>query len=142
MQRASGAAERIAELLSQTVEPRHAHRLPAMTDDTELAICFENVSFSYPARPDIAVVNQLNFTASPRQKIAFVGQSGAGKSTLFHLLLGFYAPTSGRILVGGKDIASIDIHTLRHQIGLVPQDAMMFSTTIRENIAWQTRCPQ
>lgn len=136
LQRASGAAERIAELLSQTVEPRHAHRLPAMTDDTELAICFENVSFSYPARPDIAVVNQLNFTASPRQKIAFVGQSGAGKSTLFHLLLGFYAPTAGRILVGGKDIASIDIHTLRHQIGLVPQDAMMFSTTIRENIAF------
>ena len=74
LQRASGAAERIAVTLSQTAEPRHAHRLPAMTDDTELAICFENVSFSYPARPDIAVVNQLNFTASPRQKIAFVGQ--------------------------------------------------------------------
>jgi len=136
LQRASGAAERIAELLSQTVEPRHTTPLPAIDDDAELSICFEDVSFSYPARPDIAVVSQLNLVASPRQKIALVGQSGAGKSTLFHLLLGFYAPSSGRILVGGKDIAGLDIHTLRHKIGLVPQDAMMFSTTIKQNIAF------
>jgi len=136
LQRASGAAERITELLHQTVDQRHSRSLPALKKQIDLTVSFENVSFSYPARRDVGVVEQLNFTALPRQKIAFVGQSGAGKSTLFHLLLGFYAPTKGRILVGGQDISKLDIRTVRHHIGLVPQDATMFSTTIRENIAF------
>lgn len=140
LQRASGAAERIAELLSHISDQRHTKSLPALNTDQDkdgaLSVSFEGVSFSYPARKDVAVIDQLSFTALPHQKIAIVGQSGAGKSTLFHLLLGFYAPTGGRILVGGQDISTLDIGTVRNHIGLVPQDATMFSTTIRENIAF------
>jgi len=81
-------------------------------------------------------LNQISFSAQNREKIAIVGQSGAGKSTLFHLLLGFYRPTEGVIKVGGVDITQLSKSQLRQHIGLVPQDATMFSATIAENIAF------
>ena len=153
LQRAAGAAERISQLLSERVdaEPQTTH--PDLNTDNGLSVCFDSVDFQYPhgqkqplhdqivpVMPDEIsppqTLSQISFSAQTREKIAIVGQSGAGKSTLFHLLLGFYRPTEGVIKVGGVDITQLSKSQLRQHIGLVPQDATMFSATIAENIAF------
>ncbi len=147
LQRAAGAAERIAHLLDEPIEAQSHSGGEPLHAAHGLAVEFNAVSFSYPSRTksngsDVqgahagAIINKVSFSAQPHQKIALVGQSGAGKSTLFHLLLGFYHPDSGSIKVGGRDISTLSRTELRRHIGLVPQDAMMFSTTIAENIAF------
>jgi ATP-binding cassette subfamily B protein len=94
----------------------------------------ENVSFRYNL-DDANILSEVNLDLSPGKTLALVGRSGSGKSTLINLLQRFYLPTEGRILVDGYDIASVDIRSLRTQLGVVPQNPSIFSGTIRENIA-------
>lgn len=145
LQRAAGAAERISQLLD-TPSDRPVRAATALqVPKAGLEVVFEQVSFSYPAQKNASednflspppTIDKVSFTAKPHQKIALVGQSGAGKSTLFHLLLGFYAADSGSIQIGGVELTALSRSDMRKHIGLVPQDAVMFSSTIAQNIAF------
>ncbi len=95
---------------------------------------FRGVSFGYPGRPPALIGIDLRIPA--RQTVAIVGPNGAGKSTLAHLLMRLHEPTAGRILIDGVDIATVSLHSLRSQIGVVPQHVLLFNATIRDNIAY------
>jgi ATP-binding cassette subfamily B protein len=99
-------------------------------------IRFEHVSFHYPSRPDTRALEDFDLQVHPGETVAFVGPSGAGKSTTFQLLLRFYDPESGRILIDGVDLAQADPATVRGRIGLVPQDTVLFAASARENIRY------
>lgn len=134
MLRAIGASERIMELLESPTEVTITEKLPAL--DIEGAIQFENVQFSYPSRPELAILNQINLHVKAGEKVALVGASGGGKSTIVKLLLRLYDLEGGQILVDGKPLAAYNISQLRKNIAIVPQDVLLFGGTIRENIAY------
>jgi ATP-binding cassette subfamily B protein len=137
-QRAAGAAERLLELLalrSSIASPMHPKALPARPANGS-ALQLLDVGFSYPSRPDHASLSHLSLDIRPGETVAVVGPSGAGKTTLFQLLLRFYDPQSGSILLDGVDIRDIDLHTLRGAIGIVPQDTVIFSADAMENIRY------
>lgn len=135
IQKALGATERVLEILKEEPEPvfendkENKHKLLG-------AVSFENVNFSYPARLEMPVLNDLSFDANPGETIAIVGHSGAGKSTIISLLLRFYPHSKGKILVDGKEINDYPLSYLRDQMAIVPQDVLLFGGTIRENIAY------
>ena len=104
-------------------------------------IKFENVSFSYPTRPDISILNNLNLTIPSNSIVAVVGGSGSGKSTLGSLLLRLYHPDKGRVTLDGEDIQNIDPAFLRKYIGTVSQEPILFSTSIRDNIIYGAEDP-
>jgi ATP-binding cassette subfamily B protein len=136
VQRAAGAMERLLELRNATpaiAASPNARKLPAPGRG---AIRFEKVTFRYPSRPDTAALDEFDLAVTPGDTIAFVGPSGAGKSTAFQLLLRFYDPTRGRVLIDGVDIATADPQDVRRRIGLVPQETMLFATSARENIRY------
>ncbi len=95
---------------------------------------FENVTFRYNKDADTNILENINFEIKPGQTIALVGRSGSGKTTLSKLMLGLYMPTSGKISIDGKDLASISLHSLRSQVGVVDQDTFLFSGTVKSNI--------
>lgn len=97
---------------------------------------FQSVSFAYPARPEVPVLQDLSFSVLPGKSTALVGPSGAGKSTIVSLLLGFYTPTQGRILFDDIDLADLDLHQLRKCLALVPQEQMLFAASIAENLRY------
>jgi subfamily B ATP-binding cassette protein MsbA len=133
IQGALGALDRIFGLLSTPTaveEKPGAIALPRCTGHVR----FEHVSFAY--RQGEAVLHDVDFEAQRGQVIAVVGPSGSGKTTLVHLILRFYDPTSGRILIDGYDIADATLFSLRQQIGIVSQDPFLFSGTIEENIGY------
>ena len=133
---AAGAGGRIAEILAiqpSITAPAKATPLPKPPRGE---ISFENVSFAYPTRLDAHVVQDLSFSVRPGETVAIVGPSGAGKSTVFQLLMRFYDPTQGRILVDGVEIRSVDPKALRSGMALVPQDPVIFGTTVTENIRY------
>lgn len=133
LQRAAGAAERLSELLA--VQPQIASN-PAATPlaPTDAGVRFNQVSFTYPARPDKPAIDDFSLEVAPGGTVALVGPSGAGKTTIFQLLLRFYDPTSGSIAIGGRDIREFPLESLRALIGIVPQEPMIFSGTARDNI--------
>ncbi|HEY5225337.1 MAG TPA: ABC transporter transmembrane domain-containing protein [Methylovirgula sp.] len=133
---AAGAAGRIGELLAIT--PKIVAPVPAipMPLPPRGDIAFEHVEFAYPTRPDISAMHDLHIKIAPGETVAIVGPSGAGKSTIFQLLLRFYDPLHGRILVDGIDIRSTDPEDLRRRISAVPQEPIIFGTTIAENIRY------
>ena len=100
------------------------------------SIEFENVDFSYPARPEILVLSNFNLKVSGGQTVAVVGVSGSGKSTIISLIERFYDPVSGQVLLDGRDLKSFNLRWLRSHMGLIQQDPVIFSTTIRENIIY------
>jgi ATP-binding cassette, subfamily B, bacterial len=112
---------------------RPAHPVP-LPVPARGEVAFESVCFSYPARPDVRVLDGISFRVQRGEKVALVGPSGAGKSTIFHLLLRFYDPSSGTITFDGVPIIDADPFALRQRIALVPQDAVVFGATIGENI--------
>jgi ATP-binding cassette subfamily B protein len=133
---AAGSAGRIAELLE--IQPKiFAPASPAaLPKPARGEIVFERVTFSYPSAPVAGVVDDLSFRIAPGERVAIVGASGAGKSTLFQLLMRFYDPQSGRILLDGIDIKTVDPKDLRARLALVPQDAVIFGASVAENIAY------
>ncbi|MGB1057425.1 MAG: ATP-binding cassette domain-containing protein, partial [Candidatus Puniceispirillaceae bacterium] len=139
LQRAAGAAERIAHLLdTKAVMPQPASPQP-LDLNSPVACRFDHVDFAYPSARGRPAVSGLDFNIAAGERVAIVGPSGAGKSTLFHLLLRFHDPLAGRISVAGVDIRDVAMAELRGHIGLVPQDAALFSSTVRDNIAFG--CP-
>jgi ATP-binding cassette subfamily B protein len=131
---ASGAAERLFEILAvraAIVPPAHPKDLPSPPRGE---VAFEDVRFSYPTRASVSALNGVSFGVRQGEKVAIVGPSGAGKSTIFHLLLRFYDPVSGFITFDGVRLTDLDPNALRLRIALVPQDSVMFATTVRENI--------
>ncbi len=136
VQRAAGAMERLVELqqaVPRIVAPRDPEPLPSPGRG---AIRFEQVGFRYPSRPDAKALDGFDLLVRPGETVAFVGPSGAGKSTVFQLLLRFYDPESGRILVDGVDLVRADPAAVRSRIGLVPQDTVLFAASARENIRY------
>ena len=136
VQRAAGAMERLVELLQtkpSIVAPRNPVALPTVSVGS---IRFESVSFSYPSRPGTMAVDAFDLGVESGERLAVVGPSGAGKSTLFQLLLRFYDPQSGTIRIDGVDIALADPRAVRERIGLVPQETVIFGTSVRENIRY------
>lgn len=101
-------------------------------------IDFKNVKFSYPSRPEVTVLNDFSLQIDPGLKVALVGPSGAGKSSILALLLRFYCPSEGMILIDGKDIKGYNLRRLRKHIGFVQQEPLLFSSSIRENISYGT----
>ena len=133
LQRSIGASERLLEILDQKDE----EELPASVD-AKLSgdIVFEHVNFAYPTRPDFPVLKDLNFHIGAGEKIALVGQSGSGKSTIINLLLRFYPVQEGSIKADGLSIQLFGLTDYRKNIGIVPQEVILFGGTIRENIAY------
>jgi ATP-binding cassette subfamily B protein len=140
IQKTVGATQRVRELLrepgevpSGVAEPSAATRLPVRLRGE---VAFEGVGFRYPARPDVAVLRDISLGARPGERIALVGPSGAGKSTITALLLRFYEPGSGRLVIDGRDARDYPLDWLRGQMAIVPQDVLLFGGTIAENIVY------
>jgi len=109
---------------------------PVPLDPNLAAIEFRSVTFRYPSRPDHPALNELSLNIKQGESVALVGPSGAGKSTLFELIQRFYDPQSGSILLGAVDITQCSLEDLRHMIGIVPQQPILFSTSVFNNIAY------
>ena len=131
---ASGAAERLFEILDVEPEIKAPAKPVALPSPARGAVAFDRVRFAYPTRPETAVLDGLSFTVKPGERLALVGPSGAGKSTIFHLILRFYDPKSGRISFDGVDLPQADPADLRQHIALVPQDAVVFASSVADNI--------
>ena len=131
---ASGAAERLFEILHVEPQIKAPPQPGALPKPARGEVEFRDVRFAYPARPDVSVLDSLSFRVKPGEKLAVVGPSGAGKSTIFHLILRFYDPQSGSVRFDGVNLTDADPADLRRQIALVPQDPVVFATSVRENI--------
>lgn len=138
LQKAVGSTQRVRELLRETgeidvrLDPVPGPELPRLRGEVR----FEDVHFTYPSRPGVEVLKGVNIDAAPGRKIAIVGPSGAGKSTLLSLLMRLYDPSSGRLLIDGRDAREYPLSALRSQMSLVPQEVLLFGGTIGENIAY------
>lgn len=132
--RAAGAGDRILEILKLKA-PRQTEikQRPAKKHGI---LAIHQVSFAYPSRPEAKVLDHLNLSVLPGETIAIVGPSGAGKSTIFSLLLKFYEPSIGNIYLNGINYQDLPADNIREQLGLVTQEAVIFSTTIYQNLAY------
>ena len=134
LQSGVASAERVFELLDAPEEDAEEQGLPAARDFAHGEVRFEDVSFSYdPERP---LITGLSLVAEPGHTVAIVGPTGAGKTTMVNLVMRFYDPQSGRILIDGVDITSMPRGVLRGRIGMVLQDTWLFAGSIRDNIAY------
>lgn len=143
IQKTVGASERILEILDEKSEIEVGSSAEITTtnrasniENRTPKIVYRNVAFSYPSRPDMEVLRNINLEVRTGQKIGLVGYSGAGKSTIVQLLMRYYKLKSGQILVDGKDINDYNLTDLRKNIAVVPQEVMLFGGTIYENIAY------
>ncbi|PKI02323.1 ABC transporter transmembrane domain-containing protein [Glaciecola sp. 33A] len=161
LQKAAGASERIVELMNTSsdipmgstfsdptlapFEPIEKQPLnvnikgfrvneQALIDANKPILTLHNIGFSYPSVPEKQIIHEVSFSVMPGQKVAIVGHSGAGKSTLFDLLMRFYDIDYGEILIGDAEQKSISTYDIRRQFALVPQDAVIFATTVLDNI--------
>ena len=135
LQRAAGATERLLELLAEKAEIR-IPKDPISLANGALSLRFDDVSFSYPSRPEQTALKHISFNVKAGETIAIVGPSGAGKSTLFELLQRFYDPKDGTIEVSGHDIKHLTPKDLRLHLGLVPQQPTLFSADVAHNIGY------
>src|SRR5262249_4798652 len=138
-QRTLGATQRVRELLLEAPEETGgaASGADGSAGAGRLAgeIAFEGITFAYPSRKEVTVLRNLSLAAKAGQRVALVGPSGAGKSTIVSLLLRFYDPDGGRVLIDGRDARHYPLGRLRAQMAIVPQDVLLFGGTIADNIA-------
>ena len=134
LQKAVGATEHLMDILDQIPEENRKTTKNPTINKGELE--FKKVSFSYPNRPDVQVLDDISFKVSDGQKIAIVGPSGAGKTTLTQLIMKFYQPTEGEIFIDNSAISEFGFHDLRKNIAIVPQDVLLFGGSIKENIRY------
>lgn len=129
-----GAASRLFELQDRqpTIPPTKGRNV----ESARGPIRFENVTFSYPTRPAVNIFKGLHFEIPQGTNVAIVGPSGGGKSTIASILLRFYTPTEGKVLINGKDICEMNAKSLRRKIGVVSQEPVLFSGSIAENISY------
>ncbi len=135
--RAAGATERLMELLhtrSDVRSPEHPQTAPWPVNGSSLVL--RDVNFNYPSRPTQQALNGLSGEVRAGRTVAIVGPSGAGKSTMFSLLMRFYAPQKGDVLLDGVSIEQMDLTDLRQRIGVVPQEPVVFSGTVMDNIRY------
>ncbi len=136
LQRTLGASQRVRDILREPIEvisvPGKALPITRLRGE----VIFDQVRFRYPTRSEVEVLRGVTLQADPGKRIALVGPSGAGKSTLVSLLLRFYDPESGQVKIDGHDARDYDLHDLRAQTAIVPQDVLLFGGTIGENIAY------
>lgn len=136
LSQAAGAADRLTELLDE-VSPIRAPANPALLPDPAFGrVEFSDIHFAYPSRPGRSALHGLSFRIAPGETVAIVGPSGAGKTTVFSLLLRFYDPQQGAVLIDGVDARTVDPDALRQRMAIVPQDVTIFAASIHENIAF------
>jgi len=136
LSQAAGAAERLAELLATRQDIRTPNHPTALPQRLSGAVSFDDVRFQYPARPDVTVIEDLSFSIAPGETVAIVGPSGAGKSSVFQLLMRFYDVAAGAVRVNDIPVTDVDPQALRAQIAIVPQDTVVFGTSVFENIRY------
>ncbi len=133
--KAVGATERLMDLHDEIAEPIDVSGAKQRLEISG-RIAFEKVAFHYASRADMPVLRDVSFSAEPGQRIALVGPSGAGKSTIASLVLRFYDPVSGSLVIDGKNASSYPLTSLRDRMAIVPQEVLLFGGSIRENIAY------
>jgi ATP-binding cassette subfamily B protein len=136
LQRAAGAAERLAELGAEPAVIVEAANPMTLPKPVQGSVRFEAVSFRYPTRPDSLALDRFDLSVTPGETVAIVGPSGAGKTTVFNLLLRFYDPESGAIRVDGVDIRDLCFADLRGALAIVPQEPVLFTTSVADNIRY------
>jgi ATP-binding cassette subfamily B protein len=135
---AAGAAERLSEMMATIPEIRSPEKPVPLPKPPLGTVAFENVTFSYPTRPENKALDGVSFHVNAGETIALVGPSGSGKSTIFNLLLRFYDPSTGIVRVDGVNVAEADLAELRRRLAVVPQDVALFADTVAENIRYGT----
>jgi ATP-binding cassette subfamily B protein len=136
LQRAAGAAERLAELGAEPAVIVEAVNPKTLPKPVQGSVRFEEVSFRYPTRPDSPALDRFDLSIAPGETVAIVGPSGAGKTTVFNLLLRFYDPEAGTIRVDGVDIRDLCFADLRGALAIVPQEPVLFTTSVADNIRY------
>jgi ATP-binding cassette subfamily B (MDR/TAP) protein 1 len=132
---ARGAASKVYQILDRVPEMDAGEDGPGKVLTTlEGHIEFRNLSFTYPARPDLPIFRDFNLTIRPGQRVALVGPSGSGKSSIVALIERFYDPSAGEVLVDGVPLKDLQLHSWRKQVGIVTQEPTLFQTTVMENI--------
>jgi ABC-type multidrug transport system fused ATPase/permease subunit len=138
LQAGAGATLRLFEILDRVPEIRDPEQPTTLPTSGPLvgAVALEGVTFRYPARDDVTVLDGFDLTINPGETVALVGRSGAGKSTIAGLVYRFFDPTSGTVRIDGVDIKQLRLHDLRGRLAIVAQEPTLFSGTIKENIAY------
>ena len=136
VQKAAGASERLMELLNTNTSIQSPHSPISLPNKVSGEIDLQNVNFHYPQADTVSVIKDLNLKIKSGERVALVGPSGAGKSTLFQLLLRFYDVSSGLITLENQDIKWLDVPVLREQFALVPQESVIFASSVKDNIGY------
>ena len=131
---AVGASQKVFELIDR--KPKIQNSGIVTPSEVLGEVRFENVSFAYPTRPDISVLDEVSFSVTPGEVIALVGPSGGGKSTCISLLEHFYEPTSGEVLIDSIPVKKFEHKYLHSKVALVAQEPVLFARSIKENIAY------
>lgn len=134
LQRAAGATERLIELLHTVDSVQDPEKPKRLAQPVRGEIRFEDVTFRYPARPETIALEGISLNIAPGETVAFVGPSGAGKTTIIQMILRFYDPDSGQILLDGVALTDLDRSDFRRSMALVPQDPVIFAASARDNI--------
>lgn len=136
IQKAVGGTEKLMDIIDMETEKVNISTEKQKVHELKGEIAFCDVEFAYPTRPEMQVLKKISFSVEPGQQIALVGSSGSGKSTIVSMLLQFYKPDAGQILIDRKPAGEYDLTYLRNHMALVPQEVILFSGTIRENISY------
>src|SRR5262249_40949788 len=136
LQRAAGATERLLELLDTPANIASPANPVPLPDPPLATVALQPVTFAYPARPKHAALRSLSLRVAAGERVALVGPSGAGKTTVFQLLLRFYDPQVGHVLIDGVDVRTADPRAVRSRIAVVPQEPVIFAASVWDNVRY------